>query len=441
PGRACWCPIPAGTPGRRSGRPGESAVPSRSAVLYHLMHLAVTLTETVGVGDVVEQAVDQLMPALGAEALALMTAEEGRLRIHGYRGYSAELMARFDNVPLSSTTPAANVLNTGVPSFFTSFADLRRAYPAAVYQDGMASWAFLPLMASGRAVGSLVLAYARPRNFAAGERAVLMSLAGLVAQSLDRARLFESKRDLAHRLQAGLLPHVLPDLPGLRVAARYLPAGRGMGIGGDFYDLIRIGPAAAAAAIGDVQGHDVEAAALMGQVRTAVHAHATAGASPSEVLTCTNRLLTDLDSDLFASCVYARIDLAGHRVRLASAGHPPPLLRRPDGRAEAVRVPPGLLLGIEPDVEYPAVDVDLPPGAVLALYTDGLVERPGVDIERSTEVLAGELARADPGDLDAVASALVRTAPTRGDDVALLLVSPQAAEGGARAAPCGWGAS
>ncbi|MCZ9340153.1 SpoIIE family protein phosphatase, partial [Streptomyces sp. TRM76130] len=132
----------------------------------------------------------------------------------------------------------------------------------------------------GRPIGSLLLAYRRRRLFPPGERAVLMSLAGLVGQALDRARLYDAKHRLAHRLQSGLLPRTLPEIPGLRVAARYSPAARGVGVGGDFYDLIRLDAHTAGATIGDVQGHNVDAAALMGQVRTAVHAHATVGASP-----------------------------------------------------------------------------------------------------------------------------------------------------------------
>ncbi|MFC4561910.1 SpoIIE family protein phosphatase [Nocardiopsis mangrovi] len=402
--------------------PAQPAMPSRAAVLYHLMHLAATLTETTGVQDVVDQVADQLLPALDAEAMALNTAEEGRLNIIGYRGYTAELMALFDALPLSADTPAVRVMNTGVPNFFTTFADLKRAYPSVVQLDEMSSWAFLPLIASGHPIGSLVLAYDRPRNFAPGERAILTSLAGLIAQALDRARLYDAKRDLAQSLQAGLLPRTLPRLPGMHVVARYRPVGRGMGVGGDFYDLIRIDDATASAAIGDVQGHDVAAAALMGQVRTAVHAHATAGASPSEVLARTNRLLADLDPGLFTSCVYASLDLSRRRVRLASAGHPPPLLRHPDGRAEILRVPPGLLLGIYPDAEYSTTEIDLKPGALLALYTDGLVEAPGIDIDESTAEIAGHLAGSDPSDLDAVADQLIERAPTLNDDIALLLI-------------------
>jgi serine phosphatase RsbU (regulator of sigma subunit) len=407
-------------------RPAPPAQPRRANVLYHLLHLAATLTEAIGVQDVVDQASDQLLPAFGAQALALMTAEDGRLRIIGYRGYPAELMDRFDAAPLTSRTPAVRALTTGVPGFFATFADLKRAYPPAVLQDGMASWAFLPLIASGRPVGSLVLAYERPRVFTEEERTVLTSVAGLLAQALDRARLYDSKHHLAHSLQAALLPRKLPRLPGLEVAARYLPAGRGMGIGGDFYDLIRLDAHLAAAAIGDVQGHNVSAAALMGQVRTAVHA--TAGAPPDEVLARTNRLLTDLDPGLFTSCLYVQLDLARHRACMATAGHPPPLLRHPDGRTEVLSLPPGLLLGIDPDAGYARTEIALPPGAVLALYTDGLVESPGIDIDDATAELAERLVHARGQSLEALADILVHHAEqsaARSDDVALLLIRPQ----------------
>ncbi|WP_093797218.1 SpoIIE family protein phosphatase [Streptomyces sp. Wb2n-11] len=408
-------------------KPVTAAGPGRATVLYHLMHLASTLTEAVGVKDVVEQTADQLLPALGAKAMALMAAEDGRLKILGHRGYSAALMRRFDAVPLNSDTPGARVLSTGDPSFFATFADFQDTYPAAVRQDQMAAWAFLPLIASGRPIGCLVLAYDRPHVFPPSERAVLTSLAGLVGQALDRARLYDTKQHFAHRLQASLLPHSLPDLPSLKVAARYLPAARGLGVGGDFYDLIRLDEQTAAATIGDVQGHNVDAAALMGQVRTAVHAHATGGASPDHVLAATNRLLTDLDPGLFTSCLYAHLDLAQHRARLATAGHPPPLLRHTDGHTELLHVPPGLLLGIDPDADYPTLDFPLPPGCVLALYTDGLIEAPGVDLDDATAALAGLLEHADPDDLDAMADTLIRHAPTPADDIALLLISPQPA--------------
>lgn len=393
--------------------------------LYHLMHLAAALTEAVGVQEVVDLVADQIVPAFGPQAMALLTAEEGRLRNVGHRGYDADLMDLLDGQPLTAHTPTARVLSTGTPHFFATFAELQREYPAAVHLDDMASWAFLPLIASDRVVGSLVLAYGRPHSFTPAERAVLTSLAGLVAQALDRARLYDTKHELAHTLQAVLLPHRLPSVRGLDVAARYLPAGRGMDIGGDFYDLIRRDGTAVTVAIGDVQGHSITAAALMGQVRTAVHAHAALGTSPGEVLARTNRLLVDLDPGLFTSCLIAHIDPVQHRAHLASAGHPPPILRHPDGRTEVLDVTPGLLLGITPDIHYPTTDISLPPGSMLALYTDGLVEVPGTDIDDTTADLARHLTEVQGRTMDEVADALVAYATAsapRHDDIALLLI-------------------
>ncbi|WP_372499499.1 SpoIIE family protein phosphatase [Streptomyces lichenis] len=420
-------PAPAEDAAVPSGDPEHSAhspLPSRATALYQLMHLAATLTEAAGVQDVVDQAADQLVPALGAQALALLTAEENRLRVIAYRGAPYRADVRDESAPLTSGIPAAKVLLTGTPLFFTTRAELALAHPRAAVLKGQGeAWAYLPLIASGRPVGSLVLTYDRSRPFHPGERAILTALAGLTAQALDRARLYDSKQELAHRLQAGLLPHSLPRVPGLEIAARYLPAGRGVGIGGDFYDVIRLTGTTTAATIGDVQGHNVEAAALMGQVRTAVHA--SAGAPPGEVLARTNRLLTDLDPGLFTSCLYAHIDLAHHRALLATAGHPPPLVRHPDGRTEPLDLPPGLLLGIDPAARYAAGGLTLPPGTLLALYTDGLVEQRGLGLDEATADLAEQLSRGEAGDLDALADALVghaRAAAPRHDDMALLLI-------------------
>nr|WP_324612303.1 SpoIIE family protein phosphatase [Streptomyces sp. AS58] len=396
--------------------------PGRAGLLYHLVYLAASLTEAVGVQDVVKQAADQLMPALGASAMALMAPQDGRLRILGHRGYDAGLMALFDDLPLTADTPAVRVLDTCAPQFFADFGELEEAYPGVVHLDDKVSWAFLPLIASGRAVGSLVLAYDRPQRFPPTERAVLTALVGLVGQALERGRLYDTQYTVAHHLQAALLPRYLPAPPGLRIAARYRPAGHGLEVGGDFYDLILLDGTTAAAAIGDVQGHDIEAAALMGQVRTAVHGHATAAALPGDVLATTNRLLVDLDPGRFASCLYAHLDLVAQSVCLASAGHPPAVLRHTDGRTEVLRIPPGLLLGIERCADYPAVEYPLPPGSVLVLYTDGLVEQPGLDPDDAVTALAECVARADPGDLDAMADHLIGRTGDPVDDIALLLI-------------------
>ncbi|MET9954098.1 SpoIIE family protein phosphatase [Streptomyces sp. NPDC006339] len=407
--------------------PARPVEPVGATAVYRLMHLAASLAEAAGVHDVVDLVADQIVPSFGPRGLVLMSADEGRLRIIGHRGYDQEFVDRFDGTPLTAEVIDAQVLATGVPAFFASYEELRRAHPHAPRYEGRHAWAFLPLIASGRPVGSLILSYDRPRSFPTAERALLTSLAGLIAQALARARLYDAKHSLAHSLQTGLLPHGLTPLPGVAVAARYLPAGHGMDIGGDFYDLVHATPATVVAVIGDVQGHNTTAAALMGQVRTAVHAHAMAGEPPGDILARTNRLMADLDPDRFTSCLIAEFDLARDRIRLATAGHPPPLLRHPDGHTEILDVAPGLLLGLglPADADYRTTELPWEPGSVLVLYTDGLVESPGGDIGAAMADLADRLGRSRARDLDDLADDLIHhvtDAAHRTDDVALLLV-------------------
>ncbi|WP_133914298.1 SpoIIE family protein phosphatase [Streptomyces sp. NBC_00582] len=419
-------PTPTSTRAAPASGSEADSVPARAGQLYQLTHLAAALTEVVGVQDVVDLVADQIMPAFGAQGLVLSTADAGRLRITGHRGYASDTIARLDGLPLDTAfTPAGQALASGIPAFYADAEEMRRTHPEAPPASGKQAWAFLPLIISGRPVGICVLSYDSPHTFPADERAVMTSLAGLIAQAFDRARLYDTKHELAHGLQQALLPRRLPTIDGLRVAARYLPATRGMDIGGDFYDLIRLGDTTAAAVIGDVQGHNVAAAALMGQVRTGVHAHATLGASPDQVLHRTNRLLTDLAPDLFTSCLYAHLDLARRRVTLASAGHPPPILRLPGGETRPLDVPPGPLLGIDPDAVFPVTEIPLAEGMLLAFYTDGLVETPGVDLDDSINRLVRHLAEAGDRDLHRLIDAVLSRTDTIGqrlDDIALLVL-------------------
>ncbi|WP_189953530.1 SpoIIE family protein phosphatase [Streptomyces roseolus] len=396
--------------------------------IHQLLHLAAALSQTVTVADVVDTVADQILPAFGAQGMVVSAADAGRLKIIGHRGYDPRNVARLDGLPLDTdVTPVGRVLRSGVPAFYADPAEMTATHPRAPALSGKQAWAFLPLMVSERRVGCCILSYDRPRPFGAGDRAVLVSLAGLIAQAMDRALLYDAKHDLAHGLQQALLPAALPPVPRLDVTARYLPASHGVDIGGDFYDLIRLGDTAAAAVIGDVQGHNIKAAALMGQVRTAVRA--TAGAAPGEVLARTNRVLMDLETDLFVSCLYVHIDLAEGRLRLAGAGHPPPLLHTPGPapRTLALQVEPGPLLGIHActEADYPLTTAALPPGALLALYTDGLVETPGTDITDSIAALVRQLAPNAGLPLDDLADSLLHHAGlrhTRTDDTALLLL-------------------
>ncbi|MFF8540566.1 SpoIIE family protein phosphatase [Streptomyces werraensis] len=410
----------------RAAPPQPGVGTDRLVTITQVLGLAGALTEAVGVQDVVQLVADEIVPAVGGQGLVVLGSRAGRLRVLGHRGYADPLVVeRFDGLPLSEPTPGGQVLRTGVPAFFESRGDLERLYPALqTHPSEFSAWAYLPLIASGRPVGTCVLSYGAPHRFATEERAVLTSLAGLIAQALERAMLYDVKHRLAHGLQEALLPSTLPALQGIEAAARYLPATRGMEIGGDFYDLVPT-DGVAAAVIGDVQGHNVTAAGLMGQVRTAVRAYTAVGQAPDEVMRSTNRLLLDLGVELFASCLYLRLDAVRGRAVMSRAGHPPPLLRRPDGRVRVLDLAGGPLLGIDGTAGYPSTEVALPPGSLLVLYTDGLVESPGVDFEDALAELCRRLTELGDLPLDDLADALVRHGPhsaDRLDDTAVLLL-------------------
>ncbi|MFD7994076.1 SpoIIE family protein phosphatase [Streptomyces mexicanus] len=412
--------------GRAAPAPGTGQPTPSLVTISHVLSLAGALTEAVGVQDVVQLVTDEIVPAVGSQALMMLGSQSGRLHVLGHSGYR-DLAAVEDlhGTPLTAPTPGARVLSTGVPAFFPSRQELDRLYPHAHrIREDFQAWAFLPLIASGRPVGTCVLAYRQPHPFAADERAVLTSLGGLIAQALERARLYDAKHRLAHGLQQALLPRSLPRIPGLEAAACYLPATHGMDIGGDFYDLVPTRPTPAAV-IGDVQGHNVTAAALMGQLRTGIRAYTAVGQEPQEVMRSTNGLLLDLGVELFASCLYLRLDPARGCAVMSRAGHPPPLLRRPDGRVRVLDLAGGPLLGIDPAATYPTAHVDLAPGSVLVLYTDGLVESPGVDIEDALAELGQQLGHARDLPLPRLADLLVGNsvaARERIDDVAVLLL-------------------
>jgi hypothetical protein len=404
----------------------KDAPPPRLVTISQVLSFAGALTEAVGVQDVVQLVWDEVAPAVGSQAMVVLGSRGGRLHVLGHRGYpDPHTVERFHGLPLTERTPGTHALNSGVPAFFDSREQLERLYPGRhATPDGFAAWAYLPLIASGRPVGTCVLAYAEPHVFPADERAVLTSLGGLIAQALERALLYDAKHRLAHGLQQALLPNSLAPPPGIEAAARYLPATHGMEIGGDFYDLVPTLPLTAAV-IGDVQGHNVTAAGLMGQIRTGVRAYTTVGQAPHEVMSSTNRLLIDLGTELFASCLYLRLDPARGQAVMARAGHPPPLLRRPDGQVRVLDLAGGPLLGIDPDAVYPTTEVSLAPGSVLVLYTDGLVETPGTDIEEALIGLAALLSESGDHPLERLADEVIRhsaAARERSDDVAVLLL-------------------
>ncbi|GAA3547121.1 SpoIIE family protein phosphatase [Streptomyces osmaniensis] len=413
----------------------EAAGATSLAPLYRPIVLAIALTEAVTPRQVSAVVMRELLPVFGGRRLAIYLLQERHLYLAWETGFPKGFLAPFDGVGLDEGLPGVETLTTGRPLFFDSMQQLADAYPGIALDATEGARAFLPLIASGRPVGSCILGFDRPRSFSSEERSVLTAMAGLIAHALEKAQRYESEAALARGLQQALLPRRLSEHPLLETAGRYLPGTQGMEVGGDWYDVVSAGDAIALV-IGDVQGHGVQAAATMGQLRSAVRAFALGDRPPDEVMSGTNRLLIDLDAGLFASCCYIRLDPSTGVAQAAVAGHPRPLLRRPDGRTHLLDLPGGVVLGVDPQAQYPVSELRMDPGAVLALYTDGLVERPGVDIDDGISALRVALARAGgpgarPGGrtLASLADRLTATArhmTDRPDDIALLLATRRA---------------
>lgn len=257
------------------------------------------------------------------------------------------------------------------------------------------------------------------------DEAVLVALAGGAAVAIDNARLFQSVRDSSEHFQRLLLPR-LPDLSPYEGHALYRPAsGPGHHLGGDWYDAIVLPDGSCAIVIGDVVGHDLQAAAAMAQARNMLRALLYERRGPPgavlSLLDSTHDAVADIP--VTTACL-ARVRLArdvGHTMRWSTAGHPPPLLVTPDGRARVLRGEPGVPLGVDTTLPRPDHDVPVPPGATVVLYTDGLVERRGLDLEdglRALEEAAAPLARAPLAEL---CERLADCVPAPGlDDTALL---------------------
>ncbi|WP_255947449.1 SpoIIE family protein phosphatase [Streptomyces odontomachi] len=334
--------------------------------------------------------------------------------------------------------PTNEAVRTLRPLFYASPEELIRQYPAlgfAVRAYGVSSAAYLPLIAQAHCIGVIGLHYHDEHAFTDEERNLLLALASSIAQSLQRAMFYDEAKDLAQSLQQAMLPHSIPAVPGADVAVRYRSASMAREIGGDWYDVIPLPQGRFAAVIGDVQGHDTHAAAVMGQLRIVLRAYATEGHTPATVMARASAFLHELDTERFATCVYAEADLTTGILQLVRAGHLAPLVRLADGGCRWLEVSGGLPLGHSHEFgrpEYDTTAVELAPGQTLVLFTDGLVEHPDIDLGEGMAALAAKVS-SGPEDLDELADRLCVVVDERigEDDVALLLLRRRR-EGGDR---------
>jgi serine/threonine-protein kinase RsbW len=300
---------------------------------------------------------------------------------------------------------------------------------AVLDELGLADVISVPFVVDGRVLGAVTLFADRRRGpFIAADVEVAEQLAVQVALVIDKAQRYEAEVRTSHALQRSLLPARPPAITGLEIAARYLPATQGVEVGGDFYDVVVLPDGTVAIAVGDVVGHDLAAAATMGQL-TSVHRALLADLpSPSAVVRRLQASWSLLGLHRMATVLFADLDTATGRLRMASAGHLAPLLLHGD-RAELLPVRPARLLGAPPAPHPPAEWTGLlPRGGTLLMFTDGLVESRSEDLDAGLARLvavAGDARTADPEALcDRLLAEL--TGSHRADDIALLALTRSA---------------
>ncbi|PRY47741.1 PAS domain S-box-containing protein [Geodermatophilus tzadiensis] len=356
--------------------------------------------------------------------------DSGRdLRLLALTGSAPEAEQEWARIPLSAPLAVTTAVSERRPVWIEDPADwpgarggLADGQAAALAAFGLASVVALPLVVAGRAVGVVGIGFPEVRRLAAPERGMLLAVAEQCAQALDRARLYRAQQDIASTLQRDLLPQQLPRLDRLALAAEYLPGAAGSSAGGDWYDVVELDRGRVAVAVGDVVGQGPAAAAVMGQLRSALSTALLQGTPPAAALELLDRFAARLPGARASTAACLVLDCETGEVRWARAGHLPPLLLA-GGTATLLEDGAGAVLGAPGRRPYTEGSATVAPGATLLLYTDGLVERRGesldAGLERLTTTAAG-LAAADPARLTRALLAEVLDDSTPPDDVAVI---------------------
>lgn len=402
-----------------------SVVESTTAALAH----ARTVRDVI---DVIGDA--HGLERLGSMGMVMGLVEAGRIHLVA-EGPEDSFVPGTRYTRIDEQYPMSEVVRSLQPRFLDSAQEFAEGYPdlwAKISYMEISAAAYLPLIAQARPIGAIGLLYQDKDGFTQDERNLLIALGSSIAQSLQRAMLLEQEHDLAEGLQQAMLPRRIPSVPGAEIAVRYRSARMGQDIGGDWYDVVPLPGGRVGAVIGDVQGHDTHAAAVMGQLRIVLRAYAAEGHAPGTVMARASVFLHELDTDRFATCTYVEADLSTGVLQVVRAGHIDPLLRTRDGDCRRLTVEGGMPLGLSAEfgrLEYPVTTVELDPGETLVLCTDGLVEHPGADLDDGIQLLTA-LIRSGPADLARLADRLCGVVDERGgdDDMALLLLRRQAKE-------------
>jgi sigma-B regulation protein RsbU (phosphoserine phosphatase) len=295
-----------------------------------------------------------------------------------------------------------------------------------LWAKGIQSMMGVPMVAGGRVTGVLHVGSLTPRRFTRDD-VELLQLAADRAAAAVQSMTAQADRVAVAALQRSLVPSALPAVAETEMAARYIP-GSGA-VGGDWYDVFTLPAGHVCVTVGDVAGSGLNAAVIMGRMRSALRAYALETADPAEVLGRLDRKMQHFEPDALATVLYAVIEPGLDQMHVALAGHFPPVIARPGQPAELADVQTGALIGVVPRAQRPVTTVAIPPGTLLCFFTDGLVERPGEVIDEGLARLCRAMTAQPPeAACAAVMGALVGSQPTR-DDIAMLMIRRHAEKG------------
>jgi serine phosphatase RsbU (regulator of sigma subunit) len=410
--------------------------------LASLGEVALALTAAESVEDLERIVVGRGLAVLGADGGAVVTRSvDGGWRLTLSAALGEDVQLAYGALPYDSPLPACWTARSGQRLLLPTVTSGLAFDPgmASVYSDtGRQGWAFLPLRVRGQRLGSLAVSWAEEHSLTREELDLLDGFAAQCAQALQRIQSAAAQRDavlviqrMSEALQRSLLSKPSTP-PGVQVAVRYHPAAHEAQVGGDWYDAFTTTSGSTLVVVGDIAGHDREAAAAMGQVRNLLRGMAyDSPDSPAVLLTRLDRALAGLELDTLATAVVGRLEQGSGdsdegvwRFRWSNAGHLPPLLRHPDGRVEVLEAKADLLLGLDPDTSRSEGLVELAAGSTAVLYTDGLVERRGASLDEGISRLAEVLADHSSTDLQVLAEELLAAtdAQSNEDDIALLVL-------------------
>jgi hypothetical protein len=417
---------------RKRGVSGERDAPRVVPQLAEPSGAHVWLGATLDLTETAQQVLHLAMPRLGDAAAVYVLEPLFAVGVPGGPEAGDQVVVRrlVSSLPHGSRLGHEDFSQGGDVIIFAAGTALSRCLDdvnPVLFEQPIASarTSFLatPLTARGEVTGFLLIAREPGRPvYDADDMAAASELAARAGVCVDNARLFAQERRTAEALQRGLLPRDLPTPTGVEVAHHYLPAGDHL-VGGDWYDLVPLPEGRTAIVVGDAMGHGPEAAAVMAQLRAAAHVLADLDLPPDVLLGRLNRMAATVADGTFATCVCATVDPARGTCMIARAGHLPPILALPDGSTDVIDLPPGLPLGLG-EVTFHAIQTALPPGAILALYTDGLVESRKRPFDEGIVALRAALAAA-VGPLGARCGSITESLGQRGeDDTTLVLVRP-----------------